>query len=43
MDVKRTTRLPAPVRRVMAKHGLPEPQARLVAALAYGGRTNDQN
>lgn len=27
---------PAPVRRLMAKHGLPEPSARLVALLAYG-------
>ena len=29
---------PAPVRRLMAKHGLPEPYARLVALLAYGER-----
>ncbi len=27
---------PAPVRRLMSRHGLPEPQARLVAFLAYG-------
>lgn len=27
---------PAPVRRVMAKHGLSEPSARLVVFLAYG-------
>lgn len=27
---------PAPVRRLMAKHGLPEPSARLVAFLAFG-------
>lgn len=27
---------PAPVRRLMSRHGLPEPSARLVAFLAYG-------
>lgn len=32
----RTAPRPAPVRRIMAKHGLPEPSARLVALLAYG-------
>lgn len=28
--------LPAPVRRLMAKHGLTEPCARVFAVLAYG-------
>lgn len=27
---------PAPVRRLMSRHGLPEPSARLLAFLAYG-------
>lgn len=27
---------PSAVQRVMRKHGLPEPTARLIAALAYG-------
>jgi hypothetical protein len=31
---------PAPVRRLMAKHGLPEPSARLVALLAFGERAD---
>lgn len=33
---------PAPLgtRRVMRKHGLPEPTARLIASLAYGGPHN---
>lgn len=32
----RTLPRPAPVRRLMAKHGLPEPYARLIASLHYG-------
>ena len=31
---------PAPVRRLMAKHALPEPIARALALLAYGDGTN---
>jgi hypothetical protein len=31
---------PATVRRIMAKHGLPEPSARLLALMAYGEAAN---
>lgn len=31
---------PALVRRIMAKHGLPEPTARLLALLVQGGAAN---
>lgn len=34
---KRSAPRKAAVRRVMRKHGLPEPQARLVASLAFSG------
>lgn len=38
---KSPTRTPTPgTRRVMRKHGLPEPTARLIASLAYGGPHN---
>jgi hypothetical protein len=30
------TTVPASVRRIMRKHGLPEPSARTLALLAYG-------
>ena len=33
----RQSPLAAQIRRIMAKHGLPEPSARLVAFWAYGG------
>ncbi len=29
--------VPPSARRIMRKHGLPEPTARLIASLAYGG------
>lgn len=34
--MKRPAPLPQAVRRIMRKHGLPEPSARAIAALAYG-------
>ncbi len=36
MMVKRPPAPSSAVRRIMQKHGLPEPTARAVAALAYG-------
>lgn len=36
MTIKRASTPPKTVRRIMQKHGLPEPTARAVAALAYG-------
>lgn len=32
--------IPPSARRIMRKHGLPEPTARLIASLAYGGSHN---
>lgn len=38
--IARSAPLPAAVRRLMVRHGLPEPSARLLAELAYGDPAN---